>query len=119
MFTTFQMVAGKKLTAAEKYLVVKTYEFLRQKKASAPHLWKGGLYGRTGSSTTTRISPRWKVQNHLGGLRNMEKAYSLSCKYETKYLQQKDECEIASEPEGSNEDTEEDDAVDDNEAVAD
>ncbi|EEY52928.1 uncharacterized protein PITG_17438 [Phytophthora infestans T30-4] len=103
------MVAGKKLTAAEKYLVVKTYEFLRQKKASAPHLWKGGLYGRTGSSTTTRISPRWKVQNHLGGLQ----------KYETKYLQQGDECEIASEPEGSNEDTEEDDAVDDNEAVAD
>lgn len=46
-------------------------------------------------------------------------AYTHAQKYETKYLQQGDECEIASEPEGSNEDTEEDDAVDDNEAVAD
>ncbi|EEY59561.1 uncharacterized protein PITG_12133 [Phytophthora infestans T30-4] len=37
------MVAGKKLTAAEKYLVVKTYEYIRGKKAASPQLWKGDV----------------------------------------------------------------------------
>jgi hypothetical protein len=35
------MAAGKKLSAAEKRLVIKTYEYIRAKKAAAPHLWKG------------------------------------------------------------------------------
>jgi hypothetical protein len=35
------MAAGKKLSAAEKRLVIKTYEYIRAKKAATPHLWKG------------------------------------------------------------------------------
>ncbi|KAI9979888.1 hypothetical protein PInf_027555 [Phytophthora infestans] len=179
------MVAGKKLTAAEKYLVVKTYEFLRQKKASAPHLWKGGVRYHVkeclgfATGTISAIWAHWEqhhdknftsateiaslhghlvyytppyhpelqpieliwadikgriADNPASDMRELRckiyegfasltsdtwvNAYTHAQKYETKYLQQGDECEIASEPEGSNEDTEEDDAVDDNEAVA-
>ncbi|KAG3210081.1 hypothetical protein PC129_g18922 [Phytophthora cactorum] len=35
------MVAGKKLSPAEKYLVARTYECIRNKKKEAPKLWKG------------------------------------------------------------------------------
>ncbi|KAG3031469.1 hypothetical protein PC128_g19462 [Phytophthora cactorum] len=35
------MVAGKKLSPAEKYLMARTYEYIRNKKKEAPKLWKG------------------------------------------------------------------------------
>ncbi|KAG3095123.1 hypothetical protein PI125_g16350 [Phytophthora idaei] len=35
------MPAGKKLSAAEKHLVAKTYENIRAKKVAEPKQWKG------------------------------------------------------------------------------
>jgi hypothetical protein len=53
----FKMPAGKKLSAAEKYMVVKKYEYILAKKVADATIWKGDVrkhvHGCLGFPTVT------------------------------------------------------------------